>query len=63
MADDQIVTLTLVVVCHYTDINNAQSQNSHKPVLIFWSSIPCVFCMYTLLKVNGYYDLSVCPCQ
>ena len=29
-----------------------------KPVLIFWSSIPCVFCMYTLLKVVGYYDLS-----
>ena len=32
------------------------SQNSPKPVLIFWSSIPCVFC---LLKVVGYYDLSV----
>ena len=30
----------------------------HKLVLIFWSSIPCVFCMYTLLKVVGYYDLS-----
>ena len=29
------------------------------PVLIFWSSIPCVFCLYTLLKVVGYYDLSV----
>ena len=32
-------------------------------VLIFWSSIPCVFCLYiyvyTLLKVVGYYDLSV----
>ena len=37
------------------------SQNSHKPVLIFWSSIglPCVFCLYTVLKVVGYYDLSV----
>ena len=28
-------------------------------MLIFWSSIPCVFCLYTLLKVVGYYDLSV----
>ena len=37
------------------------SQNAHKPVLIFWSSIPCVFSLYnnTLLKVVGYYDLSV----
>ena len=35
------------------------SQNSPKPVLIFWSSIPCVFCLHTLLKVVGYYDLSV----
>ena len=37
------------------------SQNSPKPVLIFWSSIPCVFCMhiYTLLKVVGYYDFCV----
>ena len=41
------------------------SQNSPKPVLIFWSSIPCVFCLQptrpngTLLKVVGYYDLSV----
>ena len=35
------------------------SQNSPKPVLIFWSSIPCVFCLYTLLKVVGYYDMSV----
>ena len=22
------------------------SQNSRKPVVIFWSSIPCVFCLY-----------------
>ena len=22
------------------------SQNSPKPVLVFWSSIPCVFCLY-----------------
>ena len=37
------------------------SQNNPKPVLIFWSSIPCVFCLYnyTLLKVVGYYDLSI----
>ena len=35
------------------------SQNNPKPVLIFWSSIPCVFCLYTLLKVVGYYDFSV----
>ena len=37
------------------------SRNSSKPVLIFWSSIQCVFClyMYTLLKVVNYYDLSV----
>ena len=34
------------------------SQNSPKPVLIF-CSIPCVFCLYTLLKVVGYCDLSV----
>ena len=33
--------------------------NNPKPVLIFWSSIPHVFCLYTLLKVVGYYDLSV----
>ena len=32
------------------------SQNSPKPVLIFWSS---VFCLYILLKVVGYYDLSI----
>ena len=32
------------------------SQNCPKPVLIFWSSIKCVFC---LLKVVSYYDLSV----
>ena len=28
-------------------------------VLVFWSSIHCVFCLYTLLKVVSYYDLSV----
>ena len=36
--------------------------NSPKPVLIFWSSIPCVFCLYihcTLLKIISYYHLSV----
>ena len=36
-------------------------QNTSKPVLIFWSSIQCVFCLYrptlyTLLKVVNYYD-------
>ena len=37
------------------------SQIIPKPVLIFWSSIPCVtLCILpTLLKVVGYYDLSV----
>ena len=37
------------------------SHNIPKPLLIFWSSIPCVFCLYiyTLLKVDGYYDSSV----
>ena len=37
------------------------SQNSSKPVLIFWNSIPCVFCLYiyTLLIVVDYDDLSV----
>ena len=37
------------------------SQNSSEPVLIFRSSILWVYIMvvYTLLKVVGYYDLSV----
>ena len=36
------------------------SRNSPKPVVICWSSIPtCLFCLYALLKVVGYYDLSV----
>ena len=36
------------------------SQNSPKPVLIFWSSIPfCLYSVYTLLNVVSYYDLSV----
>ena len=36
------------------------SQNSPKPVgLLIFCSIPCVFCLYTLLKVVGYYDWSV----
>ena len=34
------------------------SQNRPIPVLIFYSSIPCVFCLY-IAKVVGYYDLSV----
>ena len=29
------------------------------PVLLFWSSIPCVFRVSTWLNVVGYYDLSV----
>ena len=45
---------------HSDFFGGKSSQNSPKPVLIFWSSIPCVFCLYnTLLKVVGYYDLSV----
>ena len=35
------------------------SKNSSKPVLICWSSKPSVFCLYILLKVVSYYDLSV----
>ena len=35
------------------------SRNSSKPVQIFWSSIPYVFCLNTLLKVVSYYNLSV----
>ena len=38
------------------------SQNSPKLVLIFWGSIPCVFCLYIknmLLKVVSHFDLSV----
>ena len=36
------------------------SQNSPKPVLIFWSSnTMCILSVYTLLKVVGYYNLSV----
>ena len=35
------------------------SQNSSKPVMIFWSSIQCILFVYTLLKVINYYDLSV----
>ena len=35
------------------------SKNSPKPVLIFWCNIQCVFGLYTLLKVVGYYDFSV----
>ena len=37
------------------------SQNSHKPVLIFLCSIPCVLCfrVHFVVKVVRYYDLSV----
>ena len=39
-------------------LGEKSTQNSPKPVLIFWSSIPlCI--LSTLLKVVGYYDLSV----
>ena len=51
-----------VQVSHGIFFCGKSSQNSPKPVLIFWSSIPCVFCLYigpTLLKVVGYYDWSV----
>ena len=34
------------------------SQNSSKPVLIFWSSILCILSVY-MIKVVSYYDLSV----
>ena len=37
-------------------------QNSPKPVLIFWSSIPYILCIlfvYTLLTCVSYYDLRV----
>ena len=45
--------------CH-SDFFFKSSQNSPKPVLIFWSNTQCVFCLiYTLLKVVCYYDLSV----
>ena len=47
------VQVSLVFLC------GKSSKNSPKPVLIFWSSISCVFCLYTLLKFVGYYDLSV----
>ena len=39
------------------------SQNCSKPVLIFWSSVGLYnvysVCLYTLLKVVNYYDLSI----
>ena len=35
------------------------SQNSSKPVQTFLSSISYVFCLYTLIKVVSYCDLSV----
>ena len=40
----------------------AGKSSPNSPKLVFWSSIPCVFCLYklyTLLKAVGYYDLSV----
>ena len=50
------LSLTLIVFV------GKSSQNSPKPVLICWGSIPCVFGLYighTLLKVVSYYNLSV----
>ena len=44
---------------HLEIFSGKSSQNSPKPAVIFWRSIPCVFCLYALLKVVGYYDLSV----
>ena len=35
------------------------SQNTSKPVQIFWSSVQYVFCLYTLLNVVSYYDFSI----
>ena len=32
--------------CHLDFLCGKSSQNSPKPVLIFWSSIPGVFCLY-----------------
>ena len=50
------VQVTLGFLC----VENQSSQNSSKPVQIFWSSIPlCILSVYTLLKVVSYYDLSV----
>ena len=37
-------------------------QNHPILVLIFWGSIPCVFCLYcALLKAVSHYDLSILP--
>ena len=56
----------------HSDFFLKSSQNIPNPVLVFWSStIPidynrptmCILAAYPLLKVVGYYDLSVCPCQ
>ena len=47
----------------FFDVFGKSSQSSPKPVLACWNSIPCVLhCIlpvHTLLKVVGYYDLSV----
>ena len=45
----------------HSDFFFKSSQNSPKPVLMFWSSIVYSACIYTctLLKVVGYYNLSV----
>ena len=46
---------------NYNFVYGKSSRNIPKPVVIFWSSIPCVLILsvYALLKVVGYYDLRV----
>ena len=40
------------------------SQNTSKPVQIFWSSIPCVFCLYIpCYKLLVVMTWGFCPCQ
>ena len=42
-------------------ISSLQRKTNSKNPRLLWkrSSIPCVFCLYTLLKVVCYYDLNV----
>ena len=43
---------------HSKVVCEKSSQNTSKPVLIFWSTM-CILSVYTLLKVVTYYYLSV----
>ena len=52
-----------VSMSHSDFLCGKSSQNSPKPVLVFWSSIPCVFCLYTLLKVVVIMIWVFCSCQ